>query len=1254
MKPHFEYCLIGDQSTRKLDELLDRDLSAVIIGPPGAGKRYLLELINRLREKQGREPFPIVAFAGPKLICREHVVAQALSIKGDVQSCDTIEEWSDAVRQNYSPNHPLRLFLTNLDGISKTLAHRVLSSVQSLVKDRVLITVVTGEGNLIDLVDGSPTSAWSCANQLVVHSHDRRHFHRFLTKRMRQARLQFPKALNEARKVFHEIYQRTGGDVSLARAVFWSIGDKLNFHFEQPGLVPTRIGLGHLPVKLTDTHIVPVAGVVPFRYGCHCILAAAKEASPVESNRLSLHSERESLAVLGDLEKLLWTHEPVYVGEEPHLLELAGFARREEGMLRWFSPYTESFATDYFTRRSIGDLYAFGHDWGNAYRLYEELPFEEKVRPLSDSDHVSLMRLVDGVAIRFHRTISEATNGHGEAIANLRYQLRQALNHLTGIPNEKISCWSLDWQEAWVKTSQLGDIEQLPQPVRSIWALLATKPETKEEEFHSSKDGYHWVLCRDHDGKPASAILIDGRDDPLHEHPLRTSAIQRILRGYRRARERRLFLDRALREKAEQEILKVFWRLTKDAAWETDSVLSAIAPPILRSLRSVSRIIYLAIRHPQAEGETLSPLFDSLAPGLKRSDFVHIPIPSHFAQLLGISGQKGILLPADRVNSVLRQTRLSAFKREVACIMLPDVKGILLLESAENEVFSQADARFVCNLSERIKPSWDQGLRLKLLQESIEANYSPSLLLDRNQRILFANQRACDLLELRLSVPGWQTEPIYLDSLELTPKVREALTPSKVRESREEECITSRMSGVWLRECHPLSDKEGAPRGWVLTFRDRAFLYNSFELIRKLEGMNNFSAALELILAEIKKWLRVEHAKLRFYLRDAERPNRLVGKLSLGLSSEHKQRFMAGEVYFDDDGADNETAWLCIRKREPIALRLTDDGQADREGSTLRGLKYYCIKWKSQFEVLERKKGDISIDLPLLSEKSVLGKLTINFSADAVEELPAELPKQLGALSVVLGGLLDRVSREEIRQKMIVVDAHEQALRTTAHNLLSQISPFAAFIARYRLREAKLPELKPINDDLEAFHDQARNSVRRLKDRIGEVRLHLEQSDLSKIVEGALRIVVTNDGQWCWESIPRQVNGLWDRNHLANVFIELAYNSRDFVRKDAELSIVLSLQSVFLNDQESVVLRYADNGCGVAGDIKERIFDGRSFRNAANTNGRGLGLAYVRRVIEAHGGSVREIGELGKGAVFEFVMPVRTSMEKMGLNAMNT
>ncbi len=112
---------------------------------------------------------------------------------------------------------------------------------------------------------------------------------------------------------------------------------------------------------------------------------------------------------------------------------------------------------------------------------------------------------------------------------------------------------------------------------------------------------------------------------------------------------------------------------------------------------------------------------------------------------------------------------------------------------------------------------------------------------------------------------------------------------------------------------------------------------------------------------------------------------------------------------------------------------------------------------------------------------------------------------------------------------------------------------------------------------------------------------------------------------------------LADQVHLTNVF----YNLLDNAIKYAEEPIHIIIQTLNLKNQ--LIIRLKDNGQGMNKKDLQHIFD-RFYRvevgNVHNTKGYGLGLTYVRAVIEKHNGQINVKSEIGVGSTFEVKLPI--------------
>jgi signal transduction histidine kinase len=69
----------------------------------------------------------------------------------------------------------------------------------------------------------------------------------------------------------------------------------------------------------------------------------------------------------------------------------------------------------------------------------------------------------------------------------------------------------------------------------------------------------------------------------------------------------------------------------------------------------------------------------------------------------------------------------------------------------------------------------------------------------------------------------------------------------------------------------------------------------------------------------------------------------------------------------------------------------------------------------------------------------------------------------------------------------------------------------------------------------------------------------------------------------------------------------------------------------------NVIVHFKDNGIGVDRRMQEKIFD-KFYRvqggNLHDVKGFGLGLSYVKSIVEAHGGQIEIRSEINKGSEF--------------------
>ena len=109
-----------------------------------------------------------------------------------------------------------------------------------------------------------------------------------------------------------------------------------------------------------------------------------------------------------------------------------------------------------------------------------------------------------------------------------------------------------------------------------------------------------------------------------------------------------------------------------------------------------------------------------------------------------------------------------------------------------------------------------------------------------------------------------------------------------------------------------------------------------------------------------------------------------------------------------------------------------------------------------------------------------------------------------------------------------------------------------------------------------------------------------------------------------------------DRTHLTNALCNMVDNAIKYSREKPEISVQT------FNIDQNIIVVVSDEGIGIEKEYQKKVFD-KFFRvptgDVHDVKGFGLGLTYIKKIIELHGGTIELQSEKGKGTTFTITFP---------------
>lgn len=180
-----------------------------------------------------------------------------------------------------------------------------------------------------------------------------------------------------------------------------------------------------------------------------------------------------------------------------------------------------------------------------------------------------------------------------------------------------------------------------------------------------------------------------------------------------------------------------------------------------------------------------------------------------------------------------------------------------------------------------------------------------------------------------------------------------------------------------------------------------------------------------------------------------------------------------------------------------------------------------------------------------------------------------------------------------------------------------------------------------IRDENKRMHTQVENVLRISRLEKNQLEISKETVDIHDIIEDAIshvHLLINDRGgsvETHFEALTPEIIG--NEFHLTNVVVNMLENAIKYTEGAPKIDVYTESTNKFF------IFKIKDEGIGMTKSVQKNVFD-KFYReqkgNIHDVKGHGLGLAYVKEIVDKHHGTVFVESEKGKGSTFIVKLPL--------------